>query len=807
MPKDSFREKIAVCLEGMSGDDVCYFAWLCAVRALPFLGSKGSFEFWQDYKQQQIYLFALFRTLDSVSIREKLDNQYMDASSVSRANSSTQFVAYISAAIANASETNAAIVNGNINEGIYAAAATAYFADLVAGICMRTGGFKTVIMQDIEEIKSGNYLCDANILMYGECWDNFFDALKNINCEYWGEWYRNLFKNNFKLSDSERTEIFMRLNNPYKSIEYGAADIAEYIGAVRKFGNKRLNEMRILILGEKGAGKTSLARRLKNSKEQMPRLDESTAGVDIIDWNVSYESDSTQEALNIHIWDFAGHVITHAVHRCFMSERCLYILLINGRTEGDNRTEYWLEQIRNYGGNSPVLVVVNVKDDHFLDIPQNTLKKEFPSIVDFYQLNILEGGEALERLRDKIISLLQKNPLWKNQHISLPVFKVKEAICKYFDSGKELINYEEFVAIAKTSDVAENDYISLIQYLHDLGICMTYSIQNSTAQPILLDPKWISYGIYRLINYGLNQQRHILSCDIFSDVFAENDYNQYPQSRAKFLFALMAEYQLAFFLNGDSSIFVPLLLPIDRPDSTKLPQFPFGERLRMVYEANIALPPFSVARLAVLLANRLDVNASWRYGATFRMADTIAIVEENERMRTVTVTVKGEERTKLLSLLRDSLNSIFDEYKDNRPELKYEILLPIEWSQQEDRPHFPQEELKRFIQPEGLIIGNVDAGQKIVTGNSAIPLVDPSLTVEEYDIFSIQIFQNYCLKKIDEINLRLQNTANLTDTEIHVYEQELIEYRDKLILSYKYNETLNQIILQTLKRWYYEKKK
>jgi hypothetical protein len=38
-----------------------HFAWLCAVRALPFLGENGDFRFWEDSINQHLYnvLFAI----------------------------------------------------------------------------------------------------------------------------------------------------------------------------------------------------------------------------------------------------------------------------------------------------------------------------------------------------------------------------------------------------------------------------------------------------------------------------------------------------------------------------------------------------------------------------------------------------------------------------------------------------------------------------------------------------------------------------------------------------------------------------
>jgi len=138
------------------------------------------------------------------------------------------------------------------------------------------------------------------------------------------------------------------LHTPVEIQEHGDEAVAYYLAELGK-SVTHLNEARIIIVGEKGAGKTSLARRLINPNAAMPTDVESAIGIDAFLWKPEHDD------INIHIWDFAGHSVTHAVHKFFLSERCLYILVYDGRTEERNRLEYWLSQIKNYGGNRKYL--------------------------------------------------------------------------------------------------------------------------------------------------------------------------------------------------------------------------------------------------------------------------------------------------------------------------------------------------------------------------------------------------------------------------------------------------------------------
>ena len=723
--------------------DICYFAWLCAVRALPFLVLNGNFDYWKNTKegdQRQNRLLAVLKAIDvaaDVAIARAdagstgavdfetntrtahayanvarntaytadvdiacIDDYYAVASDTYVAASAAAYVAaaadyaaYITAyaAYAELAYTDTgpiALTVATIVARVADYAATAATHNTRTEVYGHVHSLKNIILEDLERIKtnkSDRRKFQNGTAIYGPIWNNFQNALRDIDCEYWGNWYEQMFAKGLSLDVTDLDEIQMRISMPGETMEQGAVDVARYVQGLKKYGEARLDETRVIILGNKGSGKTSLAKRLKNSMAPMPKVDESTEGVDVIDWYIPDDPDRSDGGVNVHVWDFAGHVITHAVHRCFMSERCLYVLVVNGREEA-GRIEHWLEQIRNYGGDSPVLILINVMDKHPVDLPKNTLLETFPSIVGFYKADIAAGDASLEAFRQVVVGFLRDQPLWKNQKISVPAYRVKEALQQKFRQGNNFIERRDFDQIAKVNGIKPEEHEQLLDDLHAIGICLWYKDADmGEFSMMVLNPGWISHGIYRLINWGAKQEKFILSISDFREAF-KDAATRYPEEKAGFLFKLMATYQLAFFKNKDATeIFVPLLRPIDRPkkclpdsvDRPKkcLPVFEFGERLRMVYCASQALPPYTVARLAVQHSEEWDIELSWRFGAVLRWNDTVALVEENERARSVTVSVRGPKQTEYISKLRDTLNNIFADYKTSYPKLKCEVLL------------------------------------------------------------------------------------------------------------------------------------
>ena len=74
------------------------------------------------------------------------------------------------------------------------------------------------------------------------------------------------------------------------------------------------------------------------------------------------------------------------------------ILVVNAREgEQDANVEYWLRLIQSFGGDSPVLIVINKAHAHAFDLNRRGLKEKFPAIKDFLQTDC-ESQHGLEDL-------------------------------------------------------------------------------------------------------------------------------------------------------------------------------------------------------------------------------------------------------------------------------------------------------------------------------------------------------------------------------------------------------------------------
>jgi small GTP-binding protein len=137
-----------------------------------------------------------------------------------------------------------------------------------------------------------------------------------------------------------------------------------------------LNEVKVLLVGDGGAGKTSLVKQLLG--EEFDRHELQTHGINIRNRKV--------KDILVHFWDFGGQEIMHATHQFFLSKRSLYILVLDGRR--DEKTEYWLKHIESFGGDSPILVVLNKIDENpSFEVNRKFLQEKYKGIKGFYRVS------------------------------------------------------------------------------------------------------------------------------------------------------------------------------------------------------------------------------------------------------------------------------------------------------------------------------------------------------------------------------------------------------------------------------------
>ena len=313
-------------------------------------------------------------------------------------------------------------------------------------------------------------------------------------------------------------------------------DILNYYFSSTNRNSHSLNEAKLILVGFGAVGKTSLVNRLVYG--EFDPIEPKTDGINITQWPIQINPD---EDIRLNIWDFGGQEIMHSTHQFFLTERSLYLLVLNGRQgHEDEDAEYWLNLIKSFGKDSPVIIVLNKFSETAFDLNRSYLRQKFPNICDFIETDCGDGdGQHPDgRNIDKLKKLIRtETDQLENLRLPFPDswFKVKNYLS---EMSENYITFERFRQLCQESGEPEiGKQNSLANILHQLGISLNYREDHRLRETQILNPQWITKGIYTIINdESLTNCKGDLALNKLDEIL---DRDEYPADRHSFLLELM----------------------------------------------------------------------------------------------------------------------------------------------------------------------------------------------------------------------------------------------------------------------------
>ncbi|WP_106089276.1 COR domain-containing protein [Enhygromyxa salina] len=444
-----------------------------------------------------------------------------------------------------------------------------------------------------------------------------------------------------------------------------AQAILAYYRRYRSSANQPLNEAKLLVVGNEAVGKTSLIRYLTTGKPRDPD-EKKTPGV------IAHQRIETQtwcpadQAPFLNVWDFGGQEMLHETHKFFLTERSVYLLVLEDRREDDTSIYKWLRTISNRGGDSPIIVVINKCDDNLpkLLLDETTIAREWPSVVAFVRTSCNGdevAGQTIKALKVKILETLQHDPRLAHVRDLLPNpwRRVKDAVAEFAEHQK-VLSHLDFVRLCENAEAAEaitdeNEQRGLLQLLHNLGVIVAHGLRQDAPAALqnvtILDPNWLTGAIYKVLTAGLVvQQSGVFRREQLAELLDSNDY---PVGRWEFMLSMMQldNMGLCFPLRGSTSeeYLVPEALPKNAPNYDSWPKDSL--RFRFDYEY---LPPGLIPRF-IVEAHAQDTSTRWRTGVVLTVAGCSVLVAGNPGKNRLDILVHGSE-----AMRRSALNVVLE---------------------------------------------------------------------------------------------------------------------------------------------------
>ena len=448
-------------------------------------------------------------------------------------------------------------------------------------------------------------------------------------------------------------------NPPPEIVKQGNDAILNYFRE-RALGEvDHLYEAKMLILGEGGAGKTSLLKRLYQPGQPLPAVDETTRGISIYRHEFKMKDG---RPFRLNVWDFGGQEIYHATHQFFLTHRSLYLLVDDTKKDyksvSDEGFKYWLELIEAFGGHSPILIFQNEKGGRSKPIDMVGIKQRYDNVKELYAGN-LEKADAADDVRDSIEFFASHL-----SHIGeeLPVRWITvRADIEARASEKPYIPMREYFEIYRRHmEFDRTKALLLSRYLHDLGVFLHFQDDPLLAKTVILQNQWATEAVFRILDdetvkakfgrFSSSDCERLWRDSVYSDMHPE-------------LLALMQRFELCYELRDSqpTTWLAPQLLPPAKPRGLNGWAKPGDLVLRYRYDF---LPKGVISRLTVRL-HRFVRNAemAWVTGVLFERDSTAVLVEVLADGEEIELRARGPESQDLRSVIASDLDALNDSFQ------------------------------------------------------------------------------------------------------------------------------------------------
>jgi small GTP-binding protein len=432
---------------------------------------------------------------------------------------------------------------------------------------------------------------------------------------------------------------------PLEIIKKGKEQIRTYFRVLKKGKELPLNEVKVLLVGDGGAGKTSLVRRLLG--QEFDKDEPQTDGINIDSWMIEKDQKKTKTRL----WDFGGQDIMHATHQFFLSKRSLYILVLDGRK--DEKTEYWLKLIESFGGNSPVLVVINkIDENRGFEVNRKFLKEKYKNIKGFSRVSC-KTGEGIDTF---ILALHEA--LWGIEIIKTTWtshwFNVKTRLETMTD---HFISYDQYQEICTAENIIEKDsQDTLVDFLNDLGVVLHFK-DLELEDTHVLEPRWATEAVYKIINSDqLADCSGVLKLNLLDEILKKRkkeDYD-YPKDRHRYIIELMKKFELCYKLDNRRAL-IPDLLEVEEKEF----DFDYDSALKFIFQYDF-LPRSVMPRFIIRMHKDIKEGLQWRTGVVLEdeAFQSTAVVKADEEDEKIYIYVNGKQKQYYFAVIRHTIRDI-----------------------------------------------------------------------------------------------------------------------------------------------------
>lgn len=496
-------------------------------------------------------------------------------------------------------------------------------------------------------------------------------SLRGCNFQEIPEWILD-FNLPFSFSDHDNGIILTDTNitTPKLSLFYQTREsIQKYYQRLRE-NSQIIRETKTIFLGDGGVGKTYTIDRIISREQQLKSgyKTDVTKGISIThkDFEVG------NRVITIHFWDFGGQQIMHSMHRCFLTNNTIYVIVLSGRTEDmQRRLDYWMTGLNTFtDGNCPVIIFENCfsgKSTQSINAEQ--AKRRYPNIYRVLSFSSKDASDCeFKVLLDTIVQLAISKSRYGER-----MGKLWADIKTYLEnSNAPYLTERQYISIC-SPEIDATERLNILTWFNDLGISFSYHTDKEHIvlhDYVVLNPEWATNAIYAIITNGqkwtqtgmltYSQIENILKqTQLFVNTKRENVPLQYIGTEITYILALMEKFRISY-ATAKGKEFIPSLCPNNEPPNIDI----FMRDCDLHYELQYSYLPINILHgLMIGLYPDLEAGENWWYSGAFFYShayrcQALIIQEESQNSDKISIYVKQEktgEAWRYLQVIRQHL--------------------------------------------------------------------------------------------------------------------------------------------------------
>ena len=333
--------------------------------------------------------------------------------------------------------------------------------------------------------------------------------------------------------------------------------------------------------------------------------------------------------LTIRFLDFGGQEIMHSMHRCFLTNHTVYVIVCESRDDAeiDSVVARWMETVKSFAPECPVILALNKSDlNPHVTVNERPLKAMNPNFR--FILSTSAKRDADPGIDQLTVDILSEVPNFiRKMRGNAGFLKLKEDL---ENLETDYILPSQFRERCDNYQIKESMRQKLLNWFQDLGVAYTYT--SAIQEVYVLNPAWLTNGIYRLIlrteNGGFLHHsaiRDTLGNAHNGDIDRDKVYS--PQEM-EFILHVMRKFEISMKVTPDHEEDGIEMIPMKmcKTPPSRYDEFDKSKALHLRWEAGY-LPNNLVHRLIIRKYPELDPDKDlldkcvWRTGGWFRCPD------------------------------------------------------------------------------------------------------------------------------------------------------------------------------------------